>query len=264
MLGAVTAVLLVAGGAAVDDETWGVKEIDDYVRLNHPITQTQSDDPFAAPPAMPAPAQSIVMRWPIVRYDPQGVSDSTVATWKYDAVAQTMTIEGQTPGGYINMWDFQGRRDEVPDGFGYSSKVYHTHTRTVRADAGMGTNAFGVRARLMRETTTERGFVELRRYMNGGIPGNGPYGYGYVHTWSILPEEARTLSQNLYLEVVAETVPWVPGRWVICGNYQRMPSIDNPTIRRIDACYLTGKLLFVRMLDGRTDEIIMQWARVDP
>ena len=259
---AAIAVSMLFAGSATAQEAWGIDEVDAYVKANRPKAASQVEDPFAVPAAAPTPGQYVVMRHSVPMTGRSNGSTSPV-TWKYDPAAQTMTVEGYASlTGTLLSLDFQGQ----PAGQGNileRPRIHGVSTSEDRseADAGTGQNAYGAQVKMTRETIIRRGFGEMNPGMDSPIQGNDVGGHKFSHTWAMAPEEARALSEHLVWEVVGETKPWAPGKWVICGTDYSGATVRNPIIRVTDACYLTGVLQGFRLVDSRDGSVLRQWGR---
>lgn len=252
---------------AQDAAPWGAAEVDAYVAVNRPRAATEVADPFAVPAAAPAPASQVLLRSSVYMSgaEPAPTSDFRyTAVWKYDPATQTMELKTYRPSaGTLLSLETQGVT--IPGLASYqrpNMAGIDTFTDRKTEDAGEGQNAYGARVDMRRITIENRGIGEIRSSIVDDAGPPVPRGqYSYDHSFTIAPEDARALTQNLELQIIAEPVAWAPNKWIICGESYSGATVRNPVILSTSGCYLTARFDTFRFVDTRDGTVIKEWSR---
>lgn len=266
-LAAAVAFAAMSGSAWAQEAPWGAAEVDAYIVENMPKSATEVADPFAVPNEVPAPAKQVLLRSSVHMSGTQ--PDETTdfrytAVWKYDPSRQIMELKTHRPrAGTLLSLDTQGVT--IPGLASYqrpNMAGIDTFRDQKTEDAGEGQNSYGARVSMQRITVVSRGIGEMRSSIADDAGPPLPRGqYSYDHTFSIAPEDARALTQNLELQIVAEPVAWAPNKWIICGTDYSGATIRNPVIQITRGCYLTARLDTFRFVDTRDGTVIKEWSR---
>jgi hypothetical protein len=83
--------------------------------------------------------------------------------------------------------------------------------------------------------------------------------YSYEFDLKIAPEDARQLSQNLEIEVVATPRSFGAGQWVYCGQYLLTPSVRSPNRTLFKSCNLSVKFDSIKFYDKRDGKVFKEW-----
>ncbi len=249
-----------------ESKIWGAEEVDRYIQDNPPKRAAALADPFSVPPPPPAPATDILLRSKINRSGSStsdGAGYNFGATWQYNAVSETMEIKGFRPSGVLVRLDTQGvdltggAPYRVPDMQGIA--IFESY---VRQDAGVGQNAFGAKVNMELVTVVRRGMGEIVTSTADRVgPPLPPGEYAYVHSWRIVPDAARSLSEHLEWQVVAKSVAWAPSKWVICGSQYIEATMSRPTTIASSGCYLSVRFETFRIVDTRDGSVIKEWTK---
>lgn len=237
--------------------TWGLAEVDAYVRDNTPKTG-EDDDPFATPAASPRPASIVVLSVPVSRSGRSDAADHIDAFWSYNSETQQLTLEARPEVGSTLMT----LTPSPPDGGDFlrrpkAHQVWLTHEVTERSDGGSRSNAFGATVQVTNVRSEQRGIAQLAPGMdNPGPAYPDRYASGYKFTKAISPEFARELVNHLRFEVVATPREYSPGKWVICGIGGFSPTIRSPISSLDSGCYLTVVVESVRFVDSSDGTIV--------
>jgi hypothetical protein len=82
----------------------------------------------------------------------------------------------------------------------------------------------------------------------------------YQHSWRVEPEAARSLSENLELQIIGRTREFAAGKKVICNSWSTSATFQQPSNWFYNECHLTGVVDLVRIADKRDATVIKEWS----
>lgn len=265
-----TIALTLIGGLFVGqdsaEEIWGRAQVESYISANAAAPNALSSDPFELPPAQAAPAKNVRLDYAV-----KGPNETDTGLglnpihWRYLPQTQTMTVEIR-PGGFSGMLqlDFEGRpHTTLPDG--YMTRVrqgWLTSFKAQNVRSGQGTNAYGASREITSGTLVMSGIGELgSRFADAGPRGGSGEVTGYVYAFTIEPDAGRELAPRLRVRINAETVPWAPNRYVICGHQSDRSTWSSPVSSNLSGCFLTTRVNSIQIVDDLERKILKEWVR---
>jgi hypothetical protein len=241
------------------ESTWGVAEVDSYIRGVQAAALKASDDPFTKPAGLAAPADRIVFRFPFLRPRESDRKEPPFHNpfWRYDAVSEQLTLQSYAPddGAELRL-DTQGQREA----FRLKVLGVDVYYDSREKEAGVYQNAYGSRTVVTNLNIESRGIGELRSVQNfrDELIFNAKQ---FTDIRTIEPEKARELTKHLEMEIEATPDEWAPGKWVICGAYNDTPTLESPKRLSKTGCYLTVRYKAFRYIDARNGEVLKEWKR---
>ncbi|MFT4911620.1 MAG: hypothetical protein ACI9YM_000190 [Brevundimonas sp.] len=222
--------------APAEGVLWGNEQVREYAQRYGPYGP-KHDDPFVPAPAVPAPAERIIIEAPVYRDNPNAPDG---AFWSYDVSRQELTVRirdnealDRWPADVRGLVQLQPRQYVAMRGWSVNGSQLGEEI----LDVSGGRSSY-VRQRIL------FGFGEVATTTP---PTRWPL-RTYTHTWPIEAEAARTLAESLGFQVVGVTKPWTGTEYVICGGESRFRY-----------CFITGEIKSYRLIDKRDGSIIREW-----